>query len=316
MIDSGTRNPIPFDPAAAELPEGMLLPPRRGGEVVALIVDPGMGMAGWSLRVGRSLARAWARQERRVVLVDAHVEEPALHQLLGVSNSEGITDAIEYGVSRGRVTHRPDGEPFEFVSAGTVLPHHLEFWRSRRWGSLLQGYREDDRVVLLYLPGGAPDVGAIVRSADRSFWVGRPDAPDLSRYPGIQVLASPSQADGAPVRRTSDEVDERFRSPQGLTGAAQSSLAPKPEAGRTLGKPAGPHGSGDPPPRAPRSEGSTTGARPVGGRRSMPWLLLLGVLLLAGGVIGHWFGVFTIPGLPVRLDPGATSLIPHIFGAG
>ncbi len=316
MIDSGTRHPIPFDPAAAELPEGMLLPPRRGGEVVALLVDPGMGMAGWSLRVGRSLARAWAQKERRVVLVDAHVEEPALHQLLGVANAEGITDAVEYGVSRARVTRRPDGEPFEFVSAGTVLPHHLEFWRSRRWSSLLQGYRGNDQIVLLYLPGGDPDVGGIVRLADRSFWVGRPDAPELSRYPGIQVLAAPSQADGASVRRASDAVDERFRPPQGLTGAAQGSLAPKPEARRPSG--AGPEGSrasvGDPGPSRP--ERSTARARPVGNRRSMPWLLLLGVLLLAGAVIGHWFGIFTIPGLPVRLDPGATSLLLHPFGAG
>ena len=314
MIDSGTRPPISFDPAAAELPEGMLLPPRKGGEVVALLVDPGMGMAGWSLRVGRALARGWARSERDVVLIDAHVEEPALHQLLGTENGEGLTDAVEFGVSSSRVTRRLDGEPFAFVSAGTVLPHHREFWRSRRWGALLNGYRKEDRIVLLYLPGGDPDIGGIVRSADRSFWVGRDDAPELSGQADARVIVPASAPDAAEARRSERVVDERFSTPSGLTGAAQNSLAPKPEANRPAGGDRVGKARQDPTPARPATTSGPSSA-PAGGRR-MPGLLLVLVLILGGAVIGHWFGFFTIPGLPVRVDPGPSSLFLTPFLSG
>ncbi len=292
--------PIRFDPVQSTLPEGVLLPPSASGEVVALLVDPGTGMDGWPPRVARSVARTWAERDRSVVLLDAHIERPALHHLLGASNTEGITDAVEYGASLSRVTQSLESEPFDFIPAGTVLSDPREFWRSRRWNALMDRARKEQRVLLLYLPASEPEINSVVRQADRSFWVGRPDAPDAAQYPGIRAIVpprSPEDRDAA----ADPAVEDRYRSPSGLIGSTQETIAPKPEREREQARPQNP--------TRPRPASSPGGARPVGTRRSTPWILLILVLILAGGVIGHWFGVFTIPGLPVRMEPAETGLL-------
>lgn len=316
MSEPTLNSPISFDPVVSTLPDGVLLPPEQGGEVVALLVDPGIGLAGWPLRVARAIARGWTGRGRTVVLVDAHTQAPSLHQLLNAENREGLTDAIEYGASADRVTQELSDEPFAFVSAGTVLSDQPGFWRSRRWGALLDSLRSENRVVLLYLPAGNPEIGAVVRQSDRAFWLGRAESPDAASFGNVRAIVPPAGAEGA--ARASDPSIEaagvRLDTPRGLSGADQSSLAEKPEveAERRMARaedtraPSG-AAAGRPPTTSTRQK-QQGGARPVGKRRMMPWLLLGLLLVLAGAVIAHWFGIFTIPGLPVRMEAASTAI--------
>lgn len=305
MTEPATRRPIPFDPVAGDLPEGLLLPPKEGGEVVALLVDPGTGLDGWALRVGRGMARGWAESGRSVVLVDVHVEEPGLHRLIGEENREGISDAIRFGVSRERVTRSLEREPFSFVSAGTVITGRREFWRSRRWGAILDGFRGEGHAVLLFLPAGDPDVVTVARDADRAFWIGRAESPLLGDFPNARAIVPPVLGGEAASRGT-----ERDAPVGGLTGPSQDSLAPRPERARTGASTGGRDAVG-------RGQGkkTTAGRRGSESRRGPGlWLIVLIVLvlLLLGAALAHWTGFVTIPGLPdVAVHSGSsTTFLP------
>lgn len=308
MTEPSTRMPISFDPVAGDLPDGLLLPPKEGGEVVALLVDPGTGLDGWALRVGRGLARGWAGSGRSVVLVDVHVDEPGLHRLIGEDNGEGISDAIRFGVSRPRVTRSLDREPFTFVSAGTVITGRREFWRSRRWGAILDGYRDEGQVVLLFLPAGDPDVTTVAREADRAFWIGRSDAALAGSFPDARAIVPPASS-GDPASRGSSHG----RSTGDVTGPSQDSLAPRLDRGgadgSVKGKASSSHGR-----RASAAGGEGNGKR----RGPGLWLvlLILLVVLLLGAAVAHWLGFLAVPGLPDSGDAVARVVSSTTLLAG
>jgi hypothetical protein len=145
---------VPFDPSSGSGPDGVLLPPADGGEVVALLVDASVRGDLWGERAAVALAREWAARGRKVVLVDGDVETPSLHELLRVPNLEGLADAILYGASLERVEITPPGESFRFVASGTVVADPAGLRGSHRWVTFLDQLRSRGEVALLFLPTG------------------------------------------------------------------------------------------------------------------------------------------------------------------
>ena len=88
-----------------------LLSGRRGsGRVVVLCCSEGATRRPDVPRLAVTLCRAWAEETSRVVLVDADLERPSLHDLLGVPNGVGLSDVLF------------DRTPIEVVTRATGPP--------------------------------------------------------------------------------------------------------------------------------------------------------------------------------------------------
>ena len=147
-----------------------LVPSLLTGQALVSLV-PATGDHAWAAGAAWDVARAAAKGgDRRVALVDLWLERPTLHEVVGLSPTEGIVDAFEYDVSLTKAAHEIDR--VFFIAAGTVTAHAGDLFANPRWRKLHGGFRSEDALLLLYLSAGAlarlstvPD-GLIVLSAD------------------------------------------------------------------------------------------------------------------------------------------------------
>jgi len=146
-----------------------LVPSLLTGQALVSLV-PATGDHAWAAGAAWDVARAAAKTDRRVALVDLWLERPTLHDVVGLSPAEGIVDAFEYDVSLTKAAHEIDR--VFFIAAGTVTAHAGDLFANPRWRKLHGGFRSEDALLLLYLSAGAlarlstlPD-GLIVLSPD------------------------------------------------------------------------------------------------------------------------------------------------------
>jgi len=311
-MPEASRRTIALDPDAVTLPEGLLLPPEQGGEVVAFVADP--RLRDWAPSALFSIARGWTQRGRACLVVDADFAGPSLPPGSGVTPREGLSDALFYGASVERVTMELPAQPFDLIPAGTVVPDAAHAWAHDAWTHLLARLRSEDRVVLLLVPGNREGVTPLLARADRVFRLGLDPAEGLEAYPLIHpafhsLARDPAVALESGLPRESDLALDRDLQPfrnveesrlstrpvDGLTRADQTSLAEKrPPVTRSL---------------APSSmTEEETGPRAAGAsprRSSLPSLLLVLLLLLLILVGAVWLGWLEIPGLDL---PGRTAL--------
>src|SRR5947208_2076849 len=104
----------------------------------------------WAAKAAWDIARIAARDGRRVALVDLCLEHPALHEVVGLSTTEGIVDAFEYGVSLNKAAHEVTG--VFIIPAGSDTAHPAEVYGHARWPKLQAGFRSEGALLILLLP--------------------------------------------------------------------------------------------------------------------------------------------------------------------
>ncbi len=146
-----------------------LVPSLVTGQALVALV-PATGDLKWAAGAAWDVARAATLSDRRIALVDLWLEQPTLHETVGLTPTEGIVDAFEYDVSLTKAAHEVDR--VFFIAAGTVTAHAGDLFANPRWKKLHGGFRVEDALLLLYLSAGAlarlsavPD-GLIVLSPD------------------------------------------------------------------------------------------------------------------------------------------------------
>ena len=146
-----------------------LVPSLVTGQALVALV-PATGDLKWAAGAAWDVARAATLSDRRIALVDLWLEQPMLHETVGLTPTEGIVDAFEYDVSLTKAAHEVDR--VFFIAAGTVTAHAGDLFANPRWKKLHGGFRVEDALLLLYLSAGAlarlsavPD-GLIVLSPD------------------------------------------------------------------------------------------------------------------------------------------------------
>jgi len=124
----------------------------------------------WAAKAAWDIARIAARDGRRVALVDLCLENPALHETVGLHATEGIVDAFEYGVSLNKAAHEVTG--VFIIPAGSETAHPAEVYAHARWPKLQAGFRSEGALLLALLPraglaqlSATPD-GVIVLAPD------------------------------------------------------------------------------------------------------------------------------------------------------
>src|SRR4029077_13689368 len=130
----------------------VLVPSLLTGQALVSLV-PATGDHAWAAGAAWDVARAAAKDGRRVALVDLWLEHPTLHEVVGLSPTEGIVDAFEYDVSLTKAAHEIDR--VFFIAAGTVTTHAGDLFANPRWRKLHGGFRSEGALLLLYLSAGA-----------------------------------------------------------------------------------------------------------------------------------------------------------------
>jgi hypothetical protein len=296
MSPEPTDRSIPFDPSAGTGPDGILLPPREGGEVVALLVDAAVRGDLWGERAAAALAREWAARGRSVILVDADVETPSLHEYLEVPNLEGLSDVLLYGASLERVMVEPPREPFRLVTSGTVVADPAALRGSDRWDAFLDRVRSRDEVALLFVPTGGGGASLLAGRGDRLLRLARPGTTSPEGLPS-GVLLHPVGAAPEP-----DSMAAASDSTPLPVSASTTGHAPAPPAGGTgADAPAAAGGDGSPATTTPspvRTSPARSGPRPRSGGGRQKFLLIAFLLLLVLILLGAWLGLVDIPGFP------------------
>jgi cell division septation protein DedD len=134
------------------------LPLSRLGHLVPPLVDNAALVAlvpltpdgPWAAKAAWDIARIAARDGRRVALVDLCLENPALHETVGLRVTEGIVDAFEYGVSLNKAAHEVTG--VFIIPAGSETAHPAEVYAHARWPKLQAGFRSEGALLLALLP--------------------------------------------------------------------------------------------------------------------------------------------------------------------
>jgi len=134
-----TENPTPLE-----------LPGRRGPGVV-LLVSPSVHESGWGARAAAQIAGLRAARSGRILLGDLAVEDPRLHELLGVDNDVGMSDVFLFGSSIQK-TARNAGRGFLFSPAGTATADPARILEHERWTDVLEGFERAGADLFLYVP--------------------------------------------------------------------------------------------------------------------------------------------------------------------
>ncbi len=129
------------------------LVPSLVAEQALVALVPATGDLKWAGAAAWDVARAAAQSDRRVALVDLWLEDPRLHEVVGLSPTEGIVDAFEYDVSLTKTAHEIDH--VFFIAGGSATAHPGDLFANPRWQKLHGGFRVEGALFLLYLSAGA-----------------------------------------------------------------------------------------------------------------------------------------------------------------
>lgn len=283
--------------------------PGPGQNVVGMVAAPAARARGWSRRAAVEICRGWAQDGSRILLCDVAFEDPELHEVAGLYNQEGVSDALLFGTSFRRLG-QPLADGFFLATAGTAVPDPAALRSHPRWNDFAGGFTEAGAVLVLYLPSDAPGVEALYELCDTVVVLGeRSEVDDLSLSSALGPLATfgphPDAAGGAAgPDSTLAGVIPPARDSEALVGSGDpgspaSELAAE-EAGidrpagvgpettePTESGPQGPSGHGSTPPPAAAASAATgdTADRGMGGRilwGAVALVVLLFALNLAG----------------------------------
>lgn len=211
-----------WSPVAAVAPPA----PEGSGRIVALVASETATTQGWAAGAAVDLARSWSAAGHRVILVDAALQAPSLHEPVGLQNREGLSDAVLYGASIARVSRSVDDGGFFLITAGTPVADPAALLKSGRWHRLAEGMTEAGVLVLLYLRAVDSNTSAFLGSASDIVLLGGtgdPAPPSLQEL--LPLVRAVTGAAGGPSARVTARVGAKTGSPaapiEASTGAAQ-----------------------------------------------------------------------------------------------
>jgi hypothetical protein len=215
----GHRLPPPtfFDPTFERLPAAAAFDGEQPGPVL-LLFDPRADRA-WVADAAIALATGWNAAGRRTVLADLSIEDPILHERVGVPNLDGVVDLFLYGASLARSARPVPGRGFLLITAGTYTPDPDAILRHPRWEKIVAGFREAQASLLLFVPLDAPELASFSQWARDAVVLG--DRADGELFESIvppelrlRAWLTPPARPGAEPPRQAPSPAERFPEPE------------------------------------------------------------------------------------------------------
>lgn len=171
--------PVFFDPTFERLPAAAAFDDAHPGPVI-LLYDPAIDRE-WVADAAVAIATGWTAAGRRTVLADLSLEEPVLHERIGMGNLEGVVDIFLYGASLARSARPVPGRGFYLITAGTYTEDPGAIFRHPRWEKLVAGFREAQASLLLFVPASSDDMLSLGRWAEDVIVLGEKDNEEILR---------------------------------------------------------------------------------------------------------------------------------------
>ena len=106
-----------------------------------------------------NLARTMAFGGAKVLLIDADMRKPRVHNIFGIPNTLGLSNYLSGNIDEEeKITHTLPDEGIHVVSSGPVPPNPAELLESKRMEQLLQHMSETYDVIII----DSPPVGHLV----------------------------------------------------------------------------------------------------------------------------------------------------------
>ncbi len=141
-------------------------PPKT---VLITSTQPGEGKTS----VASSLAWVQSRSDQRVVIIDADLRQPAVHDAFFVQKEPGLVDVLVGRLNVDEVLQRPNEEGPFILPAGTAMPNIPGMLGSRRMDELLADLRSRFDLIILDSPPvlAAADARILAQKADATVMV-------------------------------------------------------------------------------------------------------------------------------------------------
>ena len=194
----------PIDPAAGSLPAEIDSALDDGDSVsacVVILVDSEIDRD-WGAQASFAVAKRWAASGRRIILADACLDDPVLHEVAGVENGEGVSDMVLYGASAPRITERVE-DGLMLAPAGTPVTEVAEVLEHAKWDMVIRGCREAGATLVFHVSTGTPGVEAMTKRAE-GVLVLAPPSKDVNAILGSEsgpliAVLGPANGDAPPV---------------------------------------------------------------------------------------------------------------------
>jgi capsular exopolysaccharide synthesis family protein len=115
--------------------------------------------------VALSTAVAMAELRPRVLLIDADLRRPTLHEKLGVGNAPGLTDILVEGLDPSEAIKTTRFAGLDLLTSGTSSPNPIRLLQSPRFDELLAKLNETYQIIILDTPSLLPLIDATVIAA-------------------------------------------------------------------------------------------------------------------------------------------------------
>ncbi len=119
--------------------------------VILLVTSPSSNDG--DAMVASKLAIAFTEQEKKVLLVDANLSDPAVHSLFNIENTSGLADAAFFGIRCESGIMRTFIDNLSIMPAGSVNGNFPGVIISSRFKELVKKWTSEYDVVLIDAPG-------------------------------------------------------------------------------------------------------------------------------------------------------------------
>lgn len=118
-----------------------------------------------------NIAVVWANAGKRVLLIDADLRRPTLHQMFNISNQQGLTTILTSDEAEMDITNiikETQIENLSILTSGPIPPNPAELLNSLRMQALVASMKDNYDVVILDVPPilAVSDTQALVSHLD------------------------------------------------------------------------------------------------------------------------------------------------------
>jgi capsular exopolysaccharide synthesis family protein len=175
--------------------------------VVVTSASPGEGKT----VIAANLALGLAQAGQRVVLVDADLRRPHVHQLLGLRLEPGLSNLLAQHVPVEQVFHTTSVQNLAAVTAGTLPPNPAELIGSPQFTALLRQLEANADIVVIDTPPVMVVADASILAHQTSGVLFVVDAGTTSRHAAQAALDQLERARAHFLGAVLNRVDARLR---------------------------------------------------------------------------------------------------------
>jgi len=141
---------------------------RPDGPSTIFVASPGIDDG--KTTIATNLALTIGRSDKKVVLVDADLRRPGVHEILGVPNNLGLSDALMDNLKLQAVVTSFDNPGFKLITSGSRVDNPAELLSSTRFSDVLVELRAQFDVVIFDGPPPRSCFATQIRHARVTDW--------------------------------------------------------------------------------------------------------------------------------------------------